>query len=142
MNYERVSKSWTQEHVLKSIQDIPKQQDGPVPMEVDRVEKGYWKGKGKGKEKGKGGQYGGWEAGAWGFGRGQRRGRDGKGKGRDKGKLLSYWEDIFSGALLNFGRVFISESFHLVIPSPSTPSELPTYLKFNISIEYYKNIIV
>ena len=54
MNYERVSKSWTQEQVLKSIQDTPKPNDGPVPMEIDRVEKGQWKGKGKGKDKGKG----------------------------------------------------------------------------------------
>ena len=90
MNYERVSKSWTQEQVLKSIQDTPKPNDGPVPMEIDRVEKGQWKGKGKGKDKGKG-QYGGWESGFWGFGRGRGRGRDGKGKGKkgkgkDKGK--------------------------------------------------------
>lgn len=54
MNYERVSKSWTQEQVLKSMQDTPKPNDGPVPMEIDRVEKGQWKGKGKGKDKGKG----------------------------------------------------------------------------------------
>ena len=47
MNYERISKSWTQEQVLKSIQDTPR--DGPVPMEVDRVEKGTGKDKGKGK---------------------------------------------------------------------------------------------
>ena len=91
MNYECVSKSWTQEQVLKSIQETPKQNDGPVPMEVDRVEKGYWKGKGRGKDKGKGGLGGGWEAGTLGFGRGRGRGRDGKGKGRkgrgkDKGR--------------------------------------------------------
>ncbi len=83
MNYERVSKSWTQEQVLKAIQD-PSKHEGPTPMEIDRVEKGY---KGKGKEKGKSnkggrGQYGGWEAGAWGFGRGRGRGKDGKGKGK------------------------------------------------------------
>ena len=83
MNYERVSKSWTQEQMLKSIQDTPKPNDGPVPMEIDRVEKGYWKG--KGNDKGKGGKYGGWESGAWGFDRRRGRGRDGKGKGK-KGK--------------------------------------------------------
>ena len=89
MNYERVSKSWTQEQVLKALQD-PLRPDsrGPTPMEIDRVEvKG--KGKSKSKSKGKNSSGSGWSSGAWGFGRGRGRGRDGKGKGkkgRGKGK--------------------------------------------------------
>ena len=40
MNYERVSKSWTQEQVLKATQDTPKfDTGGPAPMDIDRVEK-------------------------------------------------------------------------------------------------------
>ena len=90
MNYERVSKSWTQEQVLKAIQQDPARPDlgGPTPMEIDRVEvKG--KGKSKSKSKGKNNSGYGWSSGAWGFGRGRGRGRDGKGKGkkgRGKGK--------------------------------------------------------
>ena len=90
MNYERVSKSWTQEQVLKAIQQDPARPDlgGPTPMEIDRVEvKG--KGKSKSKSKGKNNSGYGWSSGAWGFGRGRGRGRDSKGKGkkgRGKGK--------------------------------------------------------
>ena len=89
MNYERVSKSWTQEQVLKALQDpLRPDSGGPTPMEIDRVEvKG--KGKNKGKSKGKNNSGSGWSSGAWGFGRGRGRGRDGKGKGkkgRGKGK--------------------------------------------------------
>ncbi len=91
MNYERVSKSWTQEQVLKAIQQDPSRPDagGPTPMEIDRIEKGKGKNKSKGKSKGKEGKGSGWSSGAWGFGRGRGRGRDGKGKGkkgRGKGK--------------------------------------------------------
>ena len=90
MNYERVPKSWSQEQVLKAIQDTPKPDSGgPAPMEIDRVEKGKGKGKEKGKEKGKRGR-GGWDAGAWMFGRGRGKGnykgKGKKGKGRGKGK--------------------------------------------------------
>ena len=69
--YERASKAWTQESVLKSINNAHKAADSSeaipmIPMEVDRVEKGY-KGKGKGK-KGKG-KSGNWNI-PWGAGRG------------------------------------------------------------------------
>ena len=90
MNYERVSNCWTQEQVLKAIQQDPATPDsgGPTPMEIDRVEvKG--KGKSKSKSKGKNNSGNGWSSGAWGFGRGRGRGRDSKGKGkkgRGKGK--------------------------------------------------------
>ena len=85
--YERVSKAWTSEQVLKHINEPPRPDanDGPTPMEVDRVnDKG--KGKHKGKKGGKG--FGGEWASAWGYGRGKGRGRHnkGKGKGKQKGK--------------------------------------------------------
>ena len=61
--YERVSKSFTQGQILKNL-EIQDKQDGPTPMEVDRV---YDKGKGKGKKsKGKG-----WWSNTWSFGRGR-----------------------------------------------------------------------
>ena len=92
MNYERVSKSWTQEQVLKAIQQDPARPDpgGPAPMEIDRIEnKGKGKSKNKGKEQ-KGGRGNGWDSMAWGFGRGRGKGSSkGKGKkgtGRGKGK--------------------------------------------------------
>ena len=86
MNYERVSKSWSQEQVLKAIQQDPSRPDsgGPTPMEIDRIEKGKGKNKSKGKSKGKEGKGSGWSSGAWGFGRGRGRGRDGKGKGKKR----------------------------------------------------------
>ena len=78
--YERASKACTQESVLKSINNAHKAADfsEAIPMEVDRVEKGY-KGKGKGK-KGKG-KSGNWNI-PWGAGRGFGRGRGQKGKGK------------------------------------------------------------
>ena len=86
--YERVSKTWTQEQVLKHVQEQRSLPDdgGPAPMEVDLVHEQKGKGKHKGKQKGK--SYGGAEwAGAWGYGRGRGRGRrKGKGKGNSKGK--------------------------------------------------------
>ena len=92
MNYERVSKSWTQEQVLKAIQQEPGRPDpgGPAPMEIDRIEhKGKGKSKNKGKEQ-KGGRGNGWDSMAWGFGRGRgkgnNKGKGKKGKGRGKGK--------------------------------------------------------
>ena len=52
-SYERVSKAWTSDQVLKHVNDQPNYAsgsgDGPVPMEVDRIEKGKSKGKHKGK---------------------------------------------------------------------------------------------
>ena len=90
MNYERVSKSWTQEQVLKAIQQDPARPDpgGPAPMEIDRIEKGKGKSKNKGKEQ-KGGRGNGWDSMAWGFGRGRgkgnSKGKGKKGKGRGKG---------------------------------------------------------
>ena len=90
------------------IQDTPKPNDGPVPMEIDRVEKGQWKGKGKGKDKGKG-QYvaGNLVSGALAVdvdveemvkekerkekgkdkGKGKGKSKNNKGKGQSKGKL-------------------------------------------------------
>ena len=89
LNYEKASKSWTGEAVLKSIQNTASHDDGgPRPMEVDRVEaKGQNKGKGKGKY-GKGWQSFGSSFLNYGRGRGNNfkgRGR-GKGKGKSKGK--------------------------------------------------------
>ena len=86
-SYEKVSKAWSQESILRQIQADPSDAGGPTPMEIDRVyDKG---GKGKGKKGDKGGKgKGGWWNNAWSFGRG--RGKDGgrgKGyKGRGKGK--------------------------------------------------------
>ena len=85
MAYERVSKSWTSDQVLKHITESHSagSNDGPVPMEVDRVE-GKGKGKNKGKNKGRGG-YGAEWAGLM-YVRGRGRGRANKGKGRAKAK--------------------------------------------------------
>ena len=78
LNFERVSKNWGHETVLKSIHDANKGvADGPTPMEVDRVE-GKSKGKGK-KGKGKGG----WNI-PWGAGRGFGGRSGGKAKGKCK----------------------------------------------------------
>ena len=109
MNYERVSKSWTQEQVLKAIQQDPARPDsgGPTPMEIDRVEvKG--KGKSKSKSKGKNNSGNGWSSGAWGFGRGRGRGRDSKGKGkkgRGKGKGKHKGKSKNKGKGPNKGKV-------------------------------------
>lgn len=89
LNYEKASKSWIGEAVLKSIQNTASHDDGgPRPMEVDRIEaKGKNKGKGKGKY-GKGWQSFGSSFLNYGRGRGNNfkgRGR-GKGKGKSKGK--------------------------------------------------------
>ena len=71
-SFEKVSKAWTSEQVLKHISEPPNYasttNDGPTPMEVDRVEKG--KGKQKGKSKSKGGSGAEW-AGSWMFHRGR-----------------------------------------------------------------------
>ena len=89
-SYERASKVWTNDQVLKHVNDQPNyasgSNDGPVPMEVDRVEKCKWKHKGKNKDRG---SFGGSEwASGWLYGRGRGRGRTnkGKGKGKTKGK--------------------------------------------------------
>ena len=89
-SYERVSKAWTSDQVLKHVNDAPNyganSGDGPTPMEVDRVEKG--KGKSKHKGKGRGSSSGNEWVNAWMYGRGRGRGRanKGKGKGKSKGK--------------------------------------------------------
>ena len=87
-SYERASKVWTNDQVLKHVNDQPNyasgSNDGPVPMEVDRVEKGKWKHKGKNKDRG---SFGGSEwASGWLYGRGRGRGRTNKGKGKGKTK--------------------------------------------------------
>ena len=86
LSYERVSRSFSQEQIYKQLQ-VDDKNDGPTPMEVDRVE---YKGKGKGKKnKGKGSSWwnSGWSFGGRGRGSGKGRGRKGgKGKGRGKGK--------------------------------------------------------
>eukprot|EP00435_Cladocopium_sp_Y103_P026719 s1251_g6.t1 len=66
-SFERVSKSWTGEQVLKRINDASAADSGgPAAMEVDRIEKGKNKGKQKGKGRG-GGFSGGEWANAWSF---------------------------------------------------------------------------
>ena len=95
LGYEKASKSWTTESVLKSLNPIAETSNtntGPVPMEVDRItnDKGKgWKGKSnKGKSKGKSW----WSFGSYALqGRGRGRGKGGrsnkgKGKGKSKGK--------------------------------------------------------
>ena len=81
LSYERASKSYSQEQILKHLElKDGDSRDGPTPMEVDRVEKG----KGKHKGKGRGGN---WWNNAWSFaGRGRGAGRKGKGKGKGKSK--------------------------------------------------------
>ena len=95
LNFDKASKSWTTESVLKSLNPTPESSssnnnNGPVPMEVDRVynEKGK-NNKGKGKSKSKGTSW--WSFGSYAFqgrgrGRGKGRGNKGKGKGKSKGK--------------------------------------------------------
>ena len=87
ISYERVSKAWTSDQVLKHVTEpySSGSADGPVPMEVDRVEH---KGKGKNKSKGKGRGFGGaeWSGMLYGRGRGRGRSNKGKGKGKQKGK--------------------------------------------------------
>ena len=92
LNYERVSRAWSHENVLKSIDAAHKQQqpdpNGPAPMEIDRVaDDGYkgGKGKGKGKYKGKGKWNLPWGAGRFG-GRGKGKGKGKKGRGRGNAK--------------------------------------------------------
>ena len=92
LNFEKASKSWTTEAVLKSLNPIAEtNNNGPAPMEVDRNanEKGKgYKGKSnKGKSKGKSW----WSFVSYGFagrgrGRGKGCGNKGKGKGKHKGK--------------------------------------------------------
>ena len=82
MNYEKVSRSWNQETILKQLHGDASGQDtgGPAPMEVDHV-KGDSKGKGKKGDKGKVKGKDGWWNTSWAFGRGR-----GNGKGGGKGK--------------------------------------------------------
>ena len=87
LSFERVSKIWSTEQVLKHVQDNPSycggSTDGPTPMEVDRIEKG--KGKNKGKNKSKGFSGGEWMN-SWAFSRGRGRQNKGIGKGKSKGR--------------------------------------------------------
>eukprot|EP00435_Cladocopium_sp_Y103_P043647 s2238_g12.t1 len=96
LGFEKASKSWTTEAVLKSLNAVPENannnaNNGPAPMDVDRIynEKGKsYKGKGKSKSKSKSW----WSFGSYGFagrgrgGRGKGRGNKGKGKGKSKEK--------------------------------------------------------
>ena len=96
--HEKVTKTWSQESVLKSVQEPATASsstakalydpNGPAPMEVDRIEKGWQKGKGKQKGKQKGNGRGYWGSGQM-FFRGRGKGGKGshqKGKGKSKGK--------------------------------------------------------
>ena len=87
ISYERVSKAWTSDQVLKHVTEpySSGSADGPCSsMEVDRVEN---KGKGKGKNKSKGrGSGAEWSGLFYGHGRGRGRSNKGKGKGKTKGK--------------------------------------------------------
>eukprot|EP00435_Cladocopium_sp_Y103_P058050 s196_g20.t1 len=102
LSFEKVSKSWTTEAVLKSLNPVPDSTstnaNGPVPMEVDSIynDKGRgYKGKSKGKSKSKGW----WSFGSYGLqarGRGRGKGgraNKGKGKGKQKGKSKSKSKD-------------------------------------------------
>ena len=78
ISYERASRAWTSDHVLKHVTEpYPSgSADGPSPMEVDRVEsRGKGKNKGKNKGRGSGAEWAGML-----YGRGRGRGRSNKGK--------------------------------------------------------------
>ena len=87
LSFERVSKVWSTEQVLKHIQDTTSYTggtaEGPTSMEVDRIEKG---GKGKGKSKNGKGFFGSEWVNAWTYARGRGRGRQNKGTGKGKSK--------------------------------------------------------
>ena len=83
--YERVTKGYTSEQLLKQVQSNPDSE--ATPMEVDRIYKG---GKDSGKNKGKKGgkdRGKGFDAFPWSFGRGRgKSGGRGKSKGRERVK--------------------------------------------------------
>ena len=91
--YEKTTKEWSSESVLREVGATQggRQGDEPTPMEVDQVQ-GHYKGKRKGKNKGKTKGKSNWST--WGFGagsawkgRGRGKGKGGrKGKGKSKGK--------------------------------------------------------
>ena len=95
LSHEQVSKTWSQETIMKSLtlrNDVATNPSGPAPMEIDRIEK---KGKGKGKYKGKykGGRSW-WQNIPFGSrgnpkGKGRGNGRGGKAKGKNKGKSFN-----------------------------------------------------
>ena len=91
MNFERVCKAKNQESVLKSIQNA-NADDGPAPMEADRVE-GY-KGKGKGGGRGKGSEGKGKKGRGKGRGGGKSKGRGKKGGGKPKKARKASWPAI------------------------------------------------
>eukprot|EP00435_Cladocopium_sp_Y103_P025443 s995_g6.t1 len=105
LGFEKASKSWTTEAVVKSLNPLPENSNsnvnvnGPTPMEVDRIysDKGKGsKGKSKGKFKGKSW----WSFGSYGLqarGRGRGKGgrtNKGKGKGKQKGKSKGKSKDF------------------------------------------------
>ena len=91
LSHEKASKTWSQDSVLKSVNinrpTDPLQSNGPMPMDVDRVEdKGKSKGKGKFKGKAKSWRNA-FPFGGKGPGRGKGRGVGrGKGQSKQKGK--------------------------------------------------------
>ena len=112
--YERVVKTWTSDQALKHVNDQPSytsgtQSDGPVLMEVDRVEKGKCKQKGKGKNKGFSG--GGWASG-WLYGRGRGPGRSNKGKGKGKSKGESKGKKVVPRKVAPKERRLAAERLH------------------------------
>ena len=71
LEYERSSQTWSAENILTSLSvqnDHAKRKEyqGPIPMEIDRLE---WKGKGKGQD-------------------GKGKGKGGKGKGKSSGFIV------------------------------------------------------
>ena len=82
--YERATKGYTSEQLLKQVQSTPDSE--ATPMEVDRIYKG---GKDSGKNKGQKGSKDrgkGFDAFPWSFGRGRGKSGGGRGKGKGKGK--------------------------------------------------------
>ena len=98
MGYDKACRAWTPETVLKSLQGSSSNDQGPQPMEVDRIEnRGKGKGKHKSKDKGKNWwNYGsaGYSAFGRGRGRGKGRGNKGKGRGKAKGKSKNKGKDF------------------------------------------------
>ena len=83
--YERVTKGYTSEQLLKQVQTGPDSE--ATPMEIDRIYKGSGKDSGKGKSKKGGKDKGrGFDSFPWSFGRGKGKHGGGRGKGRGKGK--------------------------------------------------------
>ena len=88
MGYDKACRAWTPESVLKSIQGPTSSDQGPQPMEVDRIEnKGKGKYKGKNKDKGKSWwNYGGYGSGAFGRVEAKAEAVETKERGKEKRK--------------------------------------------------------